>query len=121
MSNTYRGEACSRSNRGPNRAEAASSRAGSPIANAAAAIFVAPAAAPAPAPSDALSALFDLTAAEARVFSKIAAGKTLAEAAGDLGVEASTAKTHLLRVFNKTGTHRQAELVKLAASLSMPA
>lgn len=86
--------------------------------SAAAAVFVA--AAPAPAPEAALAALFDLTPAEAKVFSLIASGKTLEAAAQTLAIGQTTAKTHLLHIFGKTGTRRQAELIKLAASLSMP-
>ena len=88
--------------------------------SAVAAIFVAPAVASPPAPSEALAALFDLTRAEARVFAMIAEGKTQAEIARTLGVETSTVKTHLLHIFTKTGTHRQADLVRLAASLALP-
>jgi DNA-binding CsgD family transcriptional regulator/PAS domain-containing protein len=88
--------------------------------SAVAAIFVAPAVSPTPAPRDALAALFDLTQAEARVFAQIAEGKTQAEIASALGIEGSTVKTHLLHIFAKTGTHRQADLVKLAASMALP-
>lgn len=88
--------------------------------DAAAAIFITSAGSTPLAASDAMSAMFDLTAAEARVFSHIAAGTTLSETASRLGVSPGTAKTHLLRVFLKTGTHRQAELVRLAASLMTP-
>jgi len=69
---------------------------------------------------EALAALFDLTAAEARVFAHIASGMTQSEIAHTLGIEASTVKTHLLHVFSKTGTRRQADLIKLAASLALP-
>jgi DNA-binding CsgD family transcriptional regulator len=85
-----------------------------------AAIFVAPATSPAPPPADAAAALFDLTPSEARVFGHIASGLTQTETANALGVRASTVKTHLLNVFAKTGTSRQAELVRLAASLTLP-
>ena len=81
-------------------------------------MFVAPTIAPAPA--EALAALFNLTAAEARVFCQIAAGRTQAAVAMALGIAASTVKTHLLRLFAKTGTRRQADLVKLAGSLALP-
>jgi DNA-binding CsgD family transcriptional regulator/PAS domain-containing protein len=90
------------------------------IPRAVAAIFVAPAASPAPAPVDALAALFDLTAAEARIFEQIAAGRTTVETAEALGVEITTAKTHLAHIFSKTGTRRQADLVALAAALALP-
>ena len=86
--------------------------------SAAAAIFIAPAASPALAPSEALAALFDLTAAEGRVLSLLAAGMTLSAAARELGVRSSTVRTHLLRLFAKTGTHRQTELIRLTSSLT---
>lgn len=66
-----------------------------------------------PATPDALRAAYGLTWAEARVALRIANGHTLSAAAGALGVSLTTAKTHLQRVFDKTGTHRQAELVRL--------
>ncbi len=37
-----------------------------------------------------------------------------------LGVADSTVKTHLGRVFEKTGTTRQADLVKLVAAYASP-
>jgi DNA-binding CsgD family transcriptional regulator len=86
----------------------------------AAAIFVAPATAPRPTPIAALTALFDLTPSEARVLDLIAAGRTNADIARALGVAMSTVRTHLLRLFDKTRTHRQADLVALVASFSLP-
>jgi len=38
-----------------------------------------------------------------------------------LGIAPSTVKTHVLHLFEKTGCARQADLLKLAASLSAPA
>jgi DNA-binding CsgD family transcriptional regulator len=69
---------------------------------------------------DALALLYDLTPAETRVFQLLAGGKTQAAVAAQLGIASSTVKTHLLKVFEKTGISRQAELVRLAASLSLP-
>jgi DNA-binding CsgD family transcriptional regulator len=37
--------------------------------------------------------------------------------AEELSVSVTTVKTHLRHVFEKTGTHRQAELVRLVLSL----
>jgi hypothetical protein len=37
-----------------------------------------------------------------------------------LGISENTIKTHLQRVFEKTGTNRQADLVKLAAGFASP-
>ncbi len=89
-------------------------------ASATAAIFIAAAAAQPQLPGDALALLYDLTPAESRVFESIAAGHAPADIASRLGVATATVKTHLLRVFQKTGCNRQADLVKLAGSLVMP-
>ncbi|MEP9350513.1 helix-turn-helix transcriptional regulator [Xanthobacter sp. KR7-225] len=86
----------------------------------AAAIFIAPAASPPQLPTDALALLYDLTPAEARIFELVCQGSAPAEIAQRLGIATSTAKTHLLKVFEKTGCRRQMELVKLAASLTLP-
>ena len=59
---------------------------------------------------------YGLTPAEARMLSSIVVGKGLASAARELGIARSTAQTHLDRIFQKTGTNRQAELVGLAKS-----
>jgi DNA-binding CsgD family transcriptional regulator/PAS domain-containing protein len=85
-----------------------------------AAVFVSPAAAPVSVPFDALAALYDLTAAESRVFEQIAAGKTKLETAATLGIQPTTVKTHLEHIFLKTGTSRQLDLVKLAHCLALP-
>ena len=87
---------------------------------AAAAIFVTPPAKPVPAPLEAFAMLYDLTSAEVKVFDAIAAGHTRAEAASALALKPSTVKTHLAHIFLKTGTHRQADLVALKASLTLP-
>ncbi len=63
---------------------------------------------------------YHLTTAETRILSLLAAGMSLSQVARELGVQTSTARTHLLRLFAKTGTHRQAELIKLATSLTTP-
>jgi FixJ family two-component response regulator len=42
------------------------------------------------------------------------------EVAAALGVADTTIKTHLSRVFEKTGATRQADLVKLVAGFSSP-
>ncbi len=87
----------------------------------AAALFVTSAGATPRLPADALALLFDLTPAETRVFELIVAGKTRSEIADTLGIAQSTLKTHLLRLFDKTGSSRQADLVRLATRLSLPA
>ena len=60
-----------------------------------------------------LRALFGLTRAEARVAQEISAGEGLVSVAEALGTHPTTIRTHLHRVFSKTDTRRQAELVKL--------
>lgn len=88
--------------------------------SAVAAVFIAEAAGPPQLPADALAVLYDLTPAETRVFELIVAGRTLAEVATQLGVSLTTVKSHLGRVFEKTGCGRQAELVSIAASVTLP-
>ena len=60
-----------------------------------------------------LAALYGLTPAEERLASLLAAGCSLAEAAARLSIRVSTARSVLKSVFAKTGTRRQASLVKL--------
>lgn len=67
---------------------------------------------------DAISLLYELSPAESAVFAGISQGRSISESATDIGIAKSTARTHLLRVFEKTGCKRQAELVALAAQLS---
>lgn len=84
------------------------------------AVFVAHTDTPFIAPTEIVSALFELTPAEARVFGLIAAGLSVAETAVELGVEQSTVKTHMLRVYDKTGVRRRSELQRMASSLVLP-
>jgi len=65
-----------------------------------------------------LSSQFKLTPAEARIAYGIARGERLGVVAERSGIALTTAKTHLHAVFNKTGTHRQAELAVLLARMS---
>lgn len=85
-----------------------------------AAVFVAAADTPFVAPSGIVEALFDLTPAEAKVFACIAQGETLTGTAKSLGVKHSTCKTHLLRIYDKMGASRQADLILIAAALTAP-
>jgi DNA-binding CsgD family transcriptional regulator/PAS domain-containing protein len=63
---------------------------------------------------------FELTPAELRVLQSIVDVGGVPETADALGIAETTVKTHLHRVFAKTGTNRQADLVKLAAGFSNP-
>jgi DNA-binding CsgD family transcriptional regulator len=60
-----------------------------------------------------LREMFGLTPAEARLTRLLAEGSSLADAAVRLGLRRETARTRLKVIFEKTGTHRQAELVSL--------
>ncbi|WP_245319028.1 helix-turn-helix transcriptional regulator [Mesorhizobium temperatum] len=63
-----------------------------------------------------LSGLFDLTPAEARLAVELASGLSLQEAAMEIGIAVKSARTYLERVFRKTETSRQSQLVALLKS-----
>jgi len=67
-----------------------------------------------------LARTFELTPTELRVLLSIVEVGGVPETAHILGIAETTVKTHLHRVFSKTGTNRQADLVKLAAGFSNP-
>jgi DNA-binding CsgD family transcriptional regulator/PAS domain-containing protein len=73
-----------------------------------------------PCPLDFVGELYALTPAELRVLSAIVEIGGVPEVAPALGVSETTVKSHLQRVFEKTGTRRQADLVKLVASHMSP-
>ncbi len=60
-----------------------------------------------------LIARFALTPAEADLAIEIARGDGRQAAARRLGISVGTVRTHLMRVFEKTGVRRQAELVRI--------
>jgi DNA-binding CsgD family transcriptional regulator/PAS domain-containing protein len=84
------------------------------------ALFVRKAALESAAPADVIGKAFKLTPAELRVLLAIVDVGGVPEVAAVLGVAESTIKTHLGRLFEKTGAGRQADLVKLAAGFSTP-
>jgi len=61
----------------------------------------------------AIADTYGLTAAEGRVLDQVLSCRGLPHAAATLGVTLATARTHLQRIFAKTGTNNQAELVSL--------
>jgi DNA-binding CsgD family transcriptional regulator len=83
-----------------------------------AAMFVRKAALDLPSPPEALADEFKLTPAEIRVMFAIVEIGGVPEVAPVLGISDQTVKTHLHRIYEKTGTKRQADLVKLLASYS---
>lgn len=62
--------------------------------------------------TDDVAALFDLSPAEARLASALAGGASITEYALVRGIATGTARVQLNRILSKTGTQRQAELVR---------
>lgn len=60
---------------------------------------------------------FGLTKAEQALLDILVQGASLPDAAQMLGVARSTARTHLQRLFDKTGKRRQVDLLRMVASL----
>jgi len=85
-----------------------------------AAVFVRKAALDLPSPLQTLAELYKLTPAELRVAMAIIEIGGVPDVAPVLGISETTVKTHLQRVFEKTGTNRQADLVKLVAGFMSP-
>ena len=85
-----------------------------------AALFVHKAALETPSPPQAIAAAYKLTAMELRVLLAVVEVGGVPEVAEALGVAESTVKTHLGRVFAKTNSSRQADLVKLVAGFANP-
>jgi len=94
-------------------------RAGTSYA-AVAALFVHKAAVERPSPPEVIAKTYKLTPAELRVLLAVVEVGGVPEVADALGVAETTVKFHLRRLFEKTGAHRQADLVKLVAALSSP-
>jgi DNA-binding CsgD family transcriptional regulator/PAS domain-containing protein len=89
-------------------------------ASAVAAVFIASSAGGAPPQHEVLATLYDLTPSEARVMLQIGSGQTVSEIAATIGVSENTIKTHLGRVFSKTGSARQSDIVRIVTALSPP-
>jgi DNA-binding CsgD family transcriptional regulator len=87
---------------------------------ASAAVFVHKSAVEAPSPPEVIAKAYKLTMAELRVLLAITEVGGVPEVAEVLGIAATTVRTHLGNVFAKTGTKRQADLVKLVAGFSNP-
>jgi DNA-binding CsgD family transcriptional regulator len=87
---------------------------------AAAAVFVHRAAPDTPSPQEVIGKLYKLTPTELRVLWAIVEVGGVPEVAEALGVAGTTVKTHLTRLFAKTGTNRQVDLVKLVARYTNP-
>jgi DNA-binding CsgD family transcriptional regulator len=87
---------------------------------AATAVFVRRATMESPSPPDVIAETYKLTPTELRVLTALVEIGGVPDVAAALGVAETTVKTHLARLFAKTGARRQAELVKLVAGFAMP-
>ena len=85
-----------------------------------AALFVRKATLNVPSPPETIARLYKLTPTELRVLLAIVEVGGVPEVAEELGIGEATVKTHLHRLFAKTETMRQADLVKLVAAFSNP-
>ncbi|MBK1868618.1 helix-turn-helix transcriptional regulator [Aestuariivirga sp. YIM B02566] len=63
-----------------------------------------------------LTGLFDFTQAEVSLATALAKGLSLKAAAAEAGLQVSTVRTYLNRIFRKTGTNQQSQLVALLKS-----
>ncbi|MGZ3296369.1 MAG: helix-turn-helix transcriptional regulator [Xanthobacteraceae bacterium] len=85
-----------------------------------AAVFIRKAALESPAPPEVIARTYKLTPTELRVLLAIVEVGGVPEVATALGVAETTIKTHLGRLFVKTGAARQADLVKIVAGYASP-
>jgi DNA-binding CsgD family transcriptional regulator len=88
--------------------------------SAVAAVFVHQASLQVPSAMETMSKLYRLTPSELRVLVAVIEVGGVAAVAAVVGLSEATVKTHLQRLFAKTGTHRQTDLVKLAATHASP-
>jgi DNA-binding CsgD family transcriptional regulator len=88
--------------------------------SAVAAVFVHKASLETPSSMQTMSKLYGLSPGELRVLAALSEVGGISAAAEVVGVSEATVKTHLQRLFGKTGTNRQAELVKLVATHASP-
>jgi len=95
-------------------------RRGGAACAAVAALFVHKAALDTPSPPEAIAKAYKLTPTELRVLLAIVEVGGVPEDAEALGIADTTVKTHLGRLYEKTGAGRQADLVKLVAGFSNP-
>jgi DNA-binding CsgD family transcriptional regulator len=63
-----------------------------------------------------LTALFGLTPSEVKLATALATGRTVQQAAVEASITLATGRTYLDRIFRKTGTHQQSQLVALLKS-----
>ena len=83
-------------------------------------LFVHKASIDAPSPPEVIAKTYHLTPTELRVLLGIVEVGGVPEVAETLGIAETTVKTHLGRLYEKTGASRQADLVKLFAGFRNP-
>jgi DNA-binding CsgD family transcriptional regulator len=71
-------------------------------------------------PGEAFARLYGLTGGELRVALAMAPGLSAKEAADVLGLSEATVRTHQQHVFQKTGTSKQSELIRLLMAATPP-
>ena len=84
------------------------------------AVFVQDPAVASPIPGEGFAKLYGLTHAELRITLAMAPGLGPRDTADMLGLSLPTVKTHLQKIFSKTGTKRQADLMQLLMRASAP-
>jgi DNA-binding CsgD family transcriptional regulator/PAS domain-containing protein len=82
------------------------------------AVFITDPEARPPAPAQRFADMFGLTPAEARLAAWLVAGDSLAEAADRFGLSKYTLRAQLRALMDKTGTNRQAALVRLLTAVA---
>jgi DNA-binding CsgD family transcriptional regulator len=85
-----------------------------------AAVFVRKASLQVPCAVELIAKIYKLTRSEVRVLVAIIDVGGVPETADALGIGETTVRTHLYRIFSKTGVSRQADLIRLAAEFSNP-
>jgi DNA-binding CsgD family transcriptional regulator len=85
-----------------------------------AAVFVRKASPETPSAMETVAKLYGLTASELRVLQSVMELGVIRKVADSLGISEATVKTHLQHLFEKTGTRRQSDLIKLVASSASP-
>jgi DNA-binding CsgD family transcriptional regulator len=88
--------------------------------SAATAVFVREAALDIPSPLETVARLYKLTGTEVRVLHAVVETGGVPDIAAVLGISRTTVRTHLKHLFEKTGTRRQADLVKLIGAHASP-
>lgn len=64
--------------------------------------------------------IFSLSAAQKAIAAHVLAGRSMEEAAGLMGIKESSARTHLDRVYEKTGVRTQGALIRVLLSVAAP-